>query len=278
MSTRPSIKTKAKIKARTPRSYPPANLRQLQYRSYQYTIIIYHYNNYAQPLEDFKRSLSRDRNGYISNLFSKDTLTGFPVAEGDEVPENSVEVAYLPNVFQHRGSALGFRSFSKDRIEWLCFKCPVEQLINNWTIVYPGGVLRKPFDKVATLERGETGRKGTVKGHPEHRAWYEALAEAWEPVVPLRLTWNNKSRDIQEEIKRREKEEGYVFELEEKEDKDVDLEGMWPKEELPLQKPKLVAEVDFYTRSKRAKPPVRVPQPPPKQKSPMTRLLDGEYV
>jgi hypothetical protein len=143
------------------------------------------------------------------------------VAEGDEIPSGCYEVAYLPNSFQNRGSALGFRipgsvtdrpggDARKGKIEWFCFETGVQEAIEAWMVKVAtkhdnadeeGGVVPL-FDRVAVLEKAATIKKGTVQGHKEHRNWYQALERAVYPVVKLKLTWRNKERDRQRELRR----------------------------------------------------------------------------
>jgi len=194
----------------------PNKLRQLQYRSYIYELTIYHYPHHLIPLRLFEARLTRVQHGFIARLVSDDPIAHISRPEGDEVPDGCYEVAYLKNVFQNRGSALGFRiagaqeegekSIGKEagdgKIEWLCFERGIQPELSSWSVLQTPG--RKDseidlFDEVGILSKAEVLKKGTVTGHVEHRAWYEALEQAWHPKVKLTLTYKNKRRDQLEE-------------------------------------------------------------------------------
>lgn len=108
-------------------------------------------------------------------------IRDFPVPEGDEMPPGRLEVAYLPNIFQGKGSAIGFRDHEHNTIEWLCFSNPSEEHIAK----AQGQSGESLFDKVAELEKGGKGEKG----HPEHRAWFESVQHGARKSVRLKLTW-----------------------------------------------------------------------------------------
>ncbi|KAJ4299148.1 hypothetical protein N0V90_004392 [Kalmusia sp. IMI 367209] len=174
-------------------------LRQVQYRSFMTSIMIYHYPHTRVPVRAFEGRLLHKMDGFVSRLESSDTLvtkegmSKHPIPEDDEIPEGSTEVAYLPNVFRDKGCALGFRFAGRYKIEWMCFKKPIDDLLATTTI--DEDLL---FDPVAELPRGPQGRdlKGTVKGHLEHRLWYDGLLKAEKPSMSLRITWKNRLQDL----------------------------------------------------------------------------------
>ncbi|OAG00167.1 uncharacterized protein CC84DRAFT_362019 [Paraphaeosphaeria sporulosa] len=189
-----------------------APLRQIQYRSYLKTIELYHYSHQVLPISRFEEMFAAQTPGFVRRLESRDTLCDKNgqeknhVPDGDEVPIGFTEVAYLFNIFRNRGSAqasgsaLGFRFLDEDRIEWMCFDRPVDNLLSGAT----ANDGRHLFQKVADLERGDgsTRWKGTVGGWPEHRQWCNALDNATRPL--LRLTMVERSRARLDERKARD--------------------------------------------------------------------------
>lgn len=184
-------------------------LRQIQYRSYQHTITIYHFNTLFKSVHQFRALLRRTEHGYVDTLIGVDTLARYQfILTGDEVPAHRVEVAYLPNVFRNYfgayGSALGFRS-EEGVVEWMCFeRCIKSLILDAWVCEEneeeEGGYdvrvekdvdkndARRMFDPVATLDKGILKR--AVRGaHEEHRRWHGSLwgAEARNVRVALRL-------------------------------------------------------------------------------------------
>jgi hypothetical protein len=197
----------------------PNKLRQLQYRSYVYTISIYHFPHTNVPLRHFEARLTRQAHGFVARLFSDDPLTSLPVDEDDKAPDGYYEVAYLPNAFQCKGCALGFRiprpaidglegSQDRGKIEWFCFEKSFLDSIEAWTIEVvaadndadEAARVVPLFDQVATLEKAAKVKKGTVKGYKEHREWFGALERAVYPVVNLKLTWKNEEMDRQRDL------------------------------------------------------------------------------
>lgn len=172
-------------------------MQQLQYRSFHHDILIYHYTHYLLDLKAFERYCfaSRNETGYTARLVSNDLVKDHPVSEGDEVPEGRYEAGYLPRAFHGKGSAIGIRVPSHRRsrcmIQWFCFKQSAEEFLERFQVVM--GVYL--FDKVAIVEKGGSGKKGTVSGVKEHRDWFEALEQAWYPPVKLTLTWKNRAKD-----------------------------------------------------------------------------------
>lgn len=180
----------------------PGKLKQLQYRSYKYTISIYHYDPLQLSVRGFESMLTRKEHNFVSRLVSSDPIANQPLPEGDDVPDDKIEVAYLPSAFQNRGCALGFRIpippnaplFTEAKIEWLCFTRPVTSIIT--AISDKNGKYPRLFDWVADLSKGARAKTGTVAGHREHRIWFEALKEARYPKIKLNLTWNDQMRDL----------------------------------------------------------------------------------
>lgn len=179
-------------------------LKQIQYRSYQHQIQIYHFRKKLVSLRTFRSWLERDLHGYIDTLIGTDTLflTQF-VPKGDEVPENCIEVAYLPSVFPRRrseasGCALGFRTGGK-HIQWMCFDRSIDDILNSWVYekrtkqlyieedVDPDNE-RKLFNLVAYMPKGLAERR--VKGaNEEHKKWHNSLWGAKLRRLKLTLTW-----------------------------------------------------------------------------------------
>lgn len=186
-------------------------VRQIQYRSYQQAIEIYHFRSKHVSVHDFRQLLIREAHGYICTLIGEDTLTGLPVPLGDFKHRTSIEVGYLPGVFpitrRISGSALGFR-MNNGTIEWLCFNLPIDDILATWVWkkksqrVIADTFVKceskcKLFDKVARIEKGLKDRR--VKGaHPEHKYWHDSLLDAKHPRVSLKLTWKNKVNELQE--------------------------------------------------------------------------------
>jgi hypothetical protein len=183
-------------------------LQQLQYRSYKYTILLYHYSAYLLPQWKLRNTMTLYEKGYHHSSLGLDPLRNMRVAPGDEIPPGRIEVAYLPHVFQKGGSAVGFRTPGRN-IEWLCFRLPAQGLLEQ-ARGDNGEVL---FDLVATLEKGGKGEKG----HPEHRAWFESVRDSTEKDITLHLSWKNKQRDWELHEKEREAQEKEAQEREMKE-------------------------------------------------------------
>lgn len=186
-----------------------SRMKQIQYRSYQREIEIYHFQAKYMLLRDFRRLLNRDKHGYIAVLDGpgKPLEANF-VNDDDKPPKGCIEAAYLPNVFRQAnrtgssGSALGFRT--GENIEWLCFDQPIkETILNKWIykIVDPGEVSgcsdSKLFDLVAYMPKGLEERK--VRGaNEEHKQWHDSLLKAVHRPVKLKLTWKNCSKDLKD--------------------------------------------------------------------------------
>jgi hypothetical protein len=189
-------------------------LKQIEYRSFIKTIQLYHYPHQLVSISQLELKLSATVPGFIRRLESHDTLCNEDsteknyVDEGDEVPVGITEVAYLFNIFRNpgsstsTGSALGFRLLDEDSIQWMCFDRPIGDFLSTATT--DEGV--RLFDKVAELDRGDNTRnwKGTVQGFPEHRHWYEGLADASRPILELSIIEANRARhdQIKEELAR----------------------------------------------------------------------------
>lgn len=199
---------------------------QIEYRSYQHDIKIYHSDTSTIPsIRRFKyllRSEAHGPYGFTDMRSGEDTLRGLFIPDGDEVPRGKIEVGYLPNIFPAggfgrgrtkdiSGSALGFRDGGQ--IAWLCFKGPIEDtLLATWcwdpgaqsvVIVQPGmpqagRTLSKIFDHVATMPKGITQRR--VKGaNEEHKKWHDSLWRAPQGTAKqtnLRVTYKGLGRDI----------------------------------------------------------------------------------
>lgn len=188
------------------------SLKQIEYRTYLRIIELFHYPHHLMPISQFQQLISAQKFGFVRRLESADTLCNDQgeeknfIPDGDEVPTGFTEVAYLFNVFRRNrkthatGSALGFRLLDEDRIEWMCFDRPIHKLLAEVTT--EGGVCL--FDKVADLERGENVRKlkGSVKGHPEHRQWFDGLRLATKPFLKFSIV--EERRALLDELKARD--------------------------------------------------------------------------
>ncbi|KAF1837703.1 hypothetical protein BDW02DRAFT_627802 [Decorospora gaudefroyi] len=191
-----------------PRIYHGPNgikLKQIQYHKYHHDIPIYHT---SQPPPTH---LTRRSHGYVAQLLSTDPLHNKPVTDGDEIPAGCMEVVYLVDVFQHGGSAVGYR-VGGDVVVWLCFEGDV-----RGSVLGEGG-----FDLVGFVWRPE-GKK--VRGS-EHRAWNVALRSAGRRPVRLRVSWRRFESEMLVEEERKRKRERVVG----GEDVDVD-EDVWDDEE-----------------------------------------------
>lgn len=196
-----------------PHHQPGARLKQIQYRSYQCTIQIYHFRKTCLSLNDFRSLLNRDLHDYVDSLISYDALAHLEPSEGDKVPADCIEVAYMPNIFTRGkvklyGCALGFR-IDKTSIDWMCFQGDIEATILSTFIVRLQGSAvqcgpmpdlhpddpRKLFDFVAEMPKGLNQRR--VKGaNEEHRLWHDALWSAKLRKVKLKLTWKNYTAEL----------------------------------------------------------------------------------
>ena len=173
-------------------------LKQIQYRSYMAVIEIYHFQAYHISVHDFRSFLNREDHGYVDTLLSDDPMSSIPAPGDDEMSAGCIEVGYLPSVFQHGGSALGFR-VGDNLVEWMCFDQPINGLVLNRVDIRDlGGSNGKLmlFDLVATLPKGITERR--VKGsNAEHKAWHDSLLRAGHRRVKLGLTWKNYGTELQ---------------------------------------------------------------------------------
>lgn len=194
-------------------SQGPARLKQIQYRSYQHEILIYHFRTKHLSVSEFRSLLSRDTHGYVDTLISTDTLAQKPVPKGDKVPRNCIEAAYFPNVFSQNGarstgSALGFR-VGNNVIDWVCFDRPIDtSILDSWIgfktpfglqvhaqDIVPANHPRRLFDLVGSMPKGISQRR--VRGaNYEHKQWHDALWEAKLRLMTLRLTWRNYTAEL----------------------------------------------------------------------------------
>jgi hypothetical protein len=197
-----------------PTHQTPAKLKQIQYRSYQATIQIYHFRADYMSVSTFRNLLNRHKDGYIDKLVSTDTLrTEQFIPTGDELPAGCIEVAYLPSVFPKTsattsGSALGFR-MPNNIIEWLCFDRLIEtSLLECWVCDRSTRAVRakqksdesnevRLFDLVGFLGKGMERRR-VRGGNKEHKLWHDGLWAARRRTVRLRLTWRNYKAECRE--------------------------------------------------------------------------------
>ncbi|CAO2650183.1 Nn.00g014750.m01.CDS01 [Neocucurbitaria sp. VM-36] len=173
-------------------------LKQIQFRSYIHDIGIYHFQAYFVSLYNFRFVLNRKDHGYVDTLLSYDPLHDQPVPAGDEIPVGCIEVVYMPNVFQHGGSALGFR-VGANVVEWMCFDRDVDEPILKTLETDrqdPKGGKLMLFDHVADLLRGVQERR--IRGtNLEHRTWHESLRVAGHRRVMVNLTWKTFGTGLQ---------------------------------------------------------------------------------
>jgi hypothetical protein len=214
----------------------PFALEQIQYRSYQQEIQIYHFRTRLMSVATFRSFLKRDANlhGYVATMISSEKpLFDLYVPDGDEVPDDYFEVAYLPRVFPRRGTpgcALGFRS-GGSVIEWLIFTQPVDIILSSWMgkEAHPNEVLvklgahqddpYKLFNLVALMPKGQEERR--VRGsNAEHKKWHDSLWNAKLHPVTLKMTWKNFGTGLKVQIERPQAE--IEAELAEEEEADAD--------------------------------------------------------
>jgi hypothetical protein len=207
----PSKRASRTILRPHPRPQPkqtPARLKQIQYRSYQLDIQIYHFRADYIPVPAFRNLLARQRDGYVDTLIGTDTLSPDQfVPTGDELPVGCIEAAYLPGVFPRHnnpGSALGFR-IGGNVIQWLCFERPIQtSLLEScvWDtkmcdVRFDPKSGCRLFDIVARIDKGLKVRR--VKGaNREHKLWHDSLWGARARLVRVRLTWRNYGEEKRE--------------------------------------------------------------------------------
>ncbi|KAL5121404.1 hypothetical protein ACEQ8H_000475 [Pleosporales sp. CAS-2024a] len=190
---------------------------QIQYRSYQQTVQIYHFRTCLLSVPQFTDLLMRyPEFGYLDTLVGPDTQISLFRPAGDEVPEDCIEVAYLPNVMttqpksRHHGHALGFRipnghnNTKAHAIKWFLFDRPIQAMIlESWVRVQGGTATiyalpptsihdtsSRVFDRVAELWKG-TKEKVVRKAFQEHFDWHGSLLHATtQSRHHLKLTWD----------------------------------------------------------------------------------------
>jgi hypothetical protein len=190
-------------------------LRQASYRTKLQSVQIYHYRVNLLSVHTIRRIFGRECPAYRDTLIGPDTQINLFRIEGDELPENVVEAAYIPdvwmrprghNAFKAYGSALGFRTMNKNKeniIEWCCFDERIEDsILKKWTFDESTGAVHVQhnvhrddptllFNKVATLPKnpGKEIKQGKKQAYQEHRDWHESLSEAKLPPPKLKLNW-----------------------------------------------------------------------------------------
>ena len=175
------------------------SLKPVDYWRYAHPITMYHYNYSLLSIRALNNSLTLATLGYVHSLTCASPFMAF--AEGDETPAGCTEAFYLPSVFQGQGSAVGLRyrthASEEMRVEWLCFRGPIEEVLEESRSRSGHQV----FDKVGFLEKGEmkVGRGRRRDG--EHRDWYRSLVTAEMKDVKLKLTWKNRELDRLAETK-----------------------------------------------------------------------------
>jgi hypothetical protein len=205
-------------------------LQQVQHRSYQHTIQIYHFRTDFMSITAFRNMLNEHTTfGYIDTLVGPDTQSNLYRPDGDEIPENTIEVAYLPDIFMKvkpgrgRGFALGFRTFNykkkktkdennvlkkeeEEAIEWFCFDKPIENtILRSWVFEPSTKTLYKKhnvdtnnpkllFNYVADIWKG-TRKRTTGDAHQEHIDWHLSLMHAHLRSLKLKLKWDTFAHD-----------------------------------------------------------------------------------
>jgi hypothetical protein len=161
-------------------------------------------------VKTFRSKLLHDSHGYVGTLIgTEEPLFDLHIPGGDEIPDDCIEVAYLPSVFPRRGTsgcALGFRS-GNSLIEWIVFSRPIDSDLSSWTTSHmrpneisvkldvhrdhPG----KLFNLVAFVPKGLEQRR--VKGsNPEHKKWHDSLWGAKVRPVAVKLRWKNFGNEL----------------------------------------------------------------------------------
>jgi hypothetical protein len=181
----------------------PAVPPQIQFRSYQHDIQIYHIHIHILPLRRV-RHLMRAHPDYTATLTGSDPLQHAVRTEGDEIPFGSIEAAYLPGVFHGAGSALGVRVWrgARGRVEWFCFRGPVEGFLKEVgadraiTDERDGsGDGERVFDLVGFVQKGLRERR--VKGaNWEHKAWHDSLRCAERKKVRVDIGWRKRGEGV----------------------------------------------------------------------------------
>jgi hypothetical protein len=184
-----------KYKPRVPHGPHGMKLKQVLYYQFTQPVKIYHFQASFITISDFRFLLNRQEHGYVSTLLSADPLTDKPLMDGDEMPNECLEVGYLRDVFVNGGSALGFR-LGNNTVEWMCFdrdiRTSILDKIDVRTVVYP-----KLFEHVGDTLRPEgSGRKVWFT---EHRDWFECLKEAGRKPVRVSITWCTYGTELQKE-------------------------------------------------------------------------------
>lgn len=205
MATPPRKRSGPDARTFTPRGM---KLKQIQFRSYLPDIAIYHFQAYYLTLPKFRSLLTRKQHGYVATLLGVDPMLNLSIPDGDETPHGCIEVGYLPGVFQHGGSALGFR-VGGGVAEWLCFDRPmsVEVLQGlDIDVQSPTGAMVL-FDLVGTLAKGISTRR--VRGaHQEYKLWFDSLARAGHRRVKLQLRWRAFGKEATRDCRERRGEMG----------------------------------------------------------------------
>jgi len=175
-------------------------LKQHPYYKFNVDIAIYHYCASYLSLHNFKALLQRPQHGYVDALLGEDdTLARNLLTTADDtLPPGCLEVGYLPGVFAHGGSALGFRLGNRV-VEWLCFDRDVKAIILDKLDINTA-TQRMLLEHVGDLAKPETLNKTTRKvPYTEHRDWYESLKGAGRRRFVLGLSWRNFGWELRDE-------------------------------------------------------------------------------
>ncbi|KAF2704733.1 hypothetical protein K504DRAFT_537752 [Pleomassaria siparia CBS 279.74] len=179
-------------------------LKLVSYWRYKSPIALYHLSTPIIPTSTIRRALTQNNKTFVHTLLGPDPLQDVLVPEGDETPLGNIEVIYLPNIFQGKGSAVGFRDTSKIKdgvgvkVEWLCFQSCVGPILENARAQHG----EEGLDKVGFVEKGISNRAKGIKTNREHKSWVWSIRDAKLKPVKLKLTWKNKEKERMESLAR----------------------------------------------------------------------------
>lgn len=219
-SSRPKGRNKQPVRGSS--SAEPPNrgghlpLRQIEYRTKLAPIKLYHFRKKFLSVYTFRRLIARHYPSYTDTLIGPDTQVDLFRIDGDELPHNVVEVAYLSEVWARLkgartetfGCALGFRTINKDKeniIEWCCFDRKIEDTIlkkwvfeQNTKAVHVRNNVNKNnpkllFNHVASLDKnpGLKAKQGKKDAWQEHIDWHKSLSMANLRPRKVKFTWNS---------------------------------------------------------------------------------------
>lgn len=178
-------------------------LKQHVYYKFKNDVVIYHFRASFVSVERFRSLWNREQHGYVDSLLGDDRLGAQSDADGNEIPEGCIEACYMLGVFQHGGSALGFR-LGNGTVEWLCFDRDImATVIDKVNIQTP--TAKMLFDDVGSVAKPAFINKSRKLPYTEHRDWFESLRLAGKRPLSLVLTWRNRGTELKGEYARRRK-------------------------------------------------------------------------